>query len=78
MQIFFLFALLMLKFPFRMAAMIHVKARTLEYLGGPKRFPVPDDKVPWSAPWDEYDPTDYTAPVLKGASWADPDIRCTN
>jgi ADP-ribose pyrophosphatase len=58
---------------------LHVKARSLEYLGGIKRFPVPDDKVPWSVPWEDYQPVDYTAPVvLKGPVWADPDIKLNN
>ena len=57
-------------------ASLHVKARTPEYLGGIKRAVVPDDKVPWSVPWNEYNPVDYTASVvLKGPAWADPDIR---
>ena len=62
----------------RMAgAGIHVNARQLEYQGGVKRFPVPDDKVSWSVEWPEYQPVDYTAPVvLKGPVWADPDFRC--
>ena len=54
----------------------HYKARTEEYQGGIKRFPVPDDKVDWSIEWPEYSPVDYTAPhILKGPVWADPDIR---
>ena len=61
----------------RMASVaLHTKARQPEYLGGTKRFPVPDDKVPWSVDWPEYQPVDYTAPsVLKGPVWADQDIR---
>ena len=56
---------------------IHVNARQLEYQGGVQRFPVPDDKVSWSVDWPEYQPVDYTAPVvLKGPVWADPDFRC--
>ena len=55
---------------------LHTKARQAEYLGGVRRFPVPDDKVQWSVDWPEYQPVDYTAPsVLKGPVWADPDIR---
>ena len=62
----------------RMAgAGIHIKARQLDYQGGVQRFPVPDDKVSWSVDWPEYQPVDYTAPVvLKGPVWADPDFRC--
>ena len=61
----------------RMATVgLHTKVRQSEYLGGTKRFPVPDDKVPWSVDWPEYQPVDYTAlPVLKGPVWADQDIR---
>ena len=64
-------------FPPRMATVaLHTKARQAEYLGGVRRFPVPDDKVQWSVDWPEYHPVDYTAPsVLKGPVWADPDIR---
>ena len=66
--------------PLRMAStsasIIHYKARTDEYQGGVKRFPVPDDKVFWNVSWSEYSPVDYTAPpVLKNPVWADPDIR---
>lgn len=58
---------------------LHTKARQAEYLGGVRRFPVPDDKVQWSVDWPEYQPVDYTAPVvLKGPVWADPDIRSLN
>lgn len=54
---------------------LHTKARSLEYLGGPNRLPIPDDKVPWAVEWKEYTPTQYTAPaVKKGPVWADPDI----
>eukprot|EP00731_Ephydatia_muelleri_P023488 Em0015g1071a len=59
-----------------MAIPLHVKARQAEYQGKVKRFPVPDEKVPWSVAWAEYSPVDYTAEVvLKGPVWADPDIR---
>ncbi|GFT25676.1 ADP-ribose pyrophosphatase, mitochondrial [Nephila pilipes] len=39
-----------------------------------KRLFVPNDKVSWSRPWPEYAPPNYTAPHLKNADWADPDI----
>jgi hypothetical protein len=59
-----------------MARFLHVKARKIEYQGGIKRFPVPDDKVDWRAPFPEYNPVDYTAPsVLAQPYWADFDIR---
>ena len=58
------------------AIRMHSKARSLEYQGGTKRFPVPDDKVEWSVDWPEYTPVDYTAPsVAKSPVWADPEIR---
>eukprot|EP00731_Ephydatia_muelleri_P023481 Em0015g1064a len=43
-----------------MAIPLHVKARQAEYQGKVKRFPVPDEKVPWSVAWAEYSPVDYT------------------
>lgn len=59
-----------------MAAATHYKARTPQYTGGPRRFPVPDDKVSWSVLWKEYEPVDYTASVvLNMPVWADPDFR---
>jgi len=40
------------------------------------RVQIPDEKVPWSVNWDEYDPDDFTMPgILKGPVWADPNIR---
>ena len=45
---------------FKMAIPLHVKARQAEYQGKVKRFPVPDEKVPWSVAWAEYSPVDYT------------------
>ncbi len=57
------------------ATMLHTKARQ-DYQGGIKRFPVPDDKVPWSVDYPEYQPVDYSAPVLyEKRPWADPDIK---
>lgn len=50
--------------------------RLHEYQGGIKRFPVPEDKISWDVAWPEYDPVDYTAPiVLSMPVWADPDFR---
>ena len=50
--------------------------RLFEYQGGIKRFPVPEDKVSWQVEWKDYQPVDYTAPVvLKMPVWADPDFR---
>ncbi len=55
----------------------NLKCRNMDYLGGKAaRFPVPDEKIPWSVNWPEYKPVDYTAPsVQKGPVWADPDFR---
>ena len=39
-----------------------------------RRLAVPQEKVAWSVPWDEYDPVDFTADHVKEAVWADPDI----
>lgn len=58
------------------AMLLHTKARQETYQGGVRRFPVPDDRVPWSVDWPEYRPVDYTAPsVLAGPVWADVDFR---
>ena len=37
----------------------HVKARSQDNPNYPQRFPVPDDKVPWSVPWHEYAPIEF-------------------
>ncbi|KAL9974194.1 hypothetical protein ACROYT_G011206 [Oculina patagonica] len=57
-------------------AFIHQKARAIPYPQcAEKRFPVPDDKVPWEVDFPDYSPVSYTAPVvLKKPSWADPDL----
>lgn len=53
----------------------HVKSRCPQYPGSKiKRFPVPDDKVPWSRSWPEYSPVNHTSPSLTNKPWADPDI----
>jgi ADP-ribose pyrophosphatase len=50
--------------------------RLHEYQGGIKRFPVPEEKIPWQVDWPEYSPVDYTAPVVLDLPvWADPDFR---
>lgn len=52
------------------------KCRNSDYQGQVARFPVPDDKVPWSAGWPGYKPVEYTSPrVLEAPVWADPDFR---
>ncbi|XP_072273337.1 ADP-ribose pyrophosphatase, mitochondrial isoform X2 [Pyxicephalus adspersus] len=52
----------------------HVKALTSPYPGSQvERWPVPPEKVSWSADWPEYQPVEYTAPsVLAQPVWADP------
>lgn len=54
----------------------HVKSRSPLYGGSKvKRFPVPNDKVPWTQTWPQYSPVSYTDPgVAKKPQWADPDI----
>ena len=62
----------------RPATMIHIKARIEVYprTEDVKRFPVPDDKVPWSVKYEGYQPPYYTAQsVLSKPPWADPDVR---
>ncbi|KAJ1520177.1 hypothetical protein ONE63_004391 [Megalurothrips usitatus] len=36
------------------------------------RLAVADGAVPWSAPWPDYAPRDYTDPCVDGKPWADP------
>jgi hypothetical protein len=31
-------------------------------------------KVPWSVPWPDYSPPDFTAPFVLTAAWADPPL----
>ena len=38
------------------------------------RFPVPEEKVGWTVAWADYSPVDFTAPHVREAVWADPDI----
>ena len=40
-----------------------------------QRFHIPDDKVKWSVPWPEYEPTNYTSPSVMGRPWADLDLE---
>ena len=42
------------------------------------RTEVPSDLVDWQAPFDTYDTITFSAPHLKTASWADPDIDDEN
>ncbi|GAB1864278.1 Adp-ribose mitochondrial [Camponotus japonicus] len=40
-----------------------------------KRFAVTEEKIPWTVEYPEYKPVAYTAAVLQGKPWADPDIN---
>uniref|UniRef100_A0A646QDT9 ADP-ribose pyrophosphatase, mitochondrial n=1 Tax=Hemiscolopendra marginata TaxID=943146 RepID=A0A646QDT9_9MYRI len=56
----------------------HIKARGTFYpftKDKVKRFPVPDDKIPWSVPWPEYNPQTFTSPRINKQPWADRDIN---
>jgi 8-oxo-dGTP pyrophosphatase MutT (NUDIX family) len=59
--------------PSKSNTIIHQKARIERYPNSTtKRFKVPDDKVPWEAPFPEYVPVIYEAPVVEaGPYWAD-------
>nr|XP_031836155.1 ADP-ribose pyrophosphatase, mitochondrial [Nomia melanderi] len=55
--------------------MIHYKCRQSFYASSNvKRFEVPDSKVPWNVEFLNYKPVKYTASVLVGKPWADPEI----
>ncbi|XP_030829332.1 transient receptor potential cation channel subfamily M member-like 2 isoform X2 [Strongylocentrotus purpuratus] len=56
--------------------MIHKKSRASPYPGtAMRRFPVPDDKVPWETAFPLYTPVRYThRSVEKGPHWADIDL----
>ncbi|KAJ9574155.1 hypothetical protein L9F63_008411 [Diploptera punctata] len=61
--------------------MLHTKCRSRFYPRTDNtvtRTEVPDEKVPWEVKWDRYYPTTYTAPFIKGQSWADPEVTDTN
>ena len=57
---------------------VHQHARS-KHPAYPERFPVPDDKVPWSVDWADYQPTKFEHKVVtdndrtkKPGGWADP------
>ncbi|XP_072174396.1 transient receptor potential cation channel subfamily M member-like 2 [Diadema setosum] len=56
--------------------MIHQKSRASPYPGTAiRRFPVPDDKVPWETDFPRYQPVEYTHKyVLAEPHWADVDL----
>ena len=43
--------------------------------GGPVRFPVSDDKVPWSVDYPGNDPLEYTADRVLRSDRSDEDIK---
>lgn len=59
----------------RYARMLHRKCRRDVYpSSGVKRFEVPEEKVSWTVDYPEYRPAAYTAAVVYGKPWADPEI----
>jgi ADP-ribose pyrophosphatase len=52
----------------------HQKARTEKPDIYPERFAVPDDKVSWNVPYEDYSPDTFTAQVVLDheGTWADP------
>jgi len=62
--------------------MVHTKCRDKFYqhrtddgkFGQVARFPVPDEEVPWSVSLPSYKPTEFTAPFVLKAVWADPEL----
>ena len=60
----------------RVANMIHHKCtRGIYPSSNVNRFEVPENKVPWSVEFPEYQPNEYNSPVLKDKPWADPEIN---
>jgi len=57
----------------------HKKALGPDYLGTDTKKPPFDGRyIPWSVPYAQYSPVDYTAGVVAAAPvWADPDVRKT-
>lgn len=60
----------------RCTRMLHQKCtRGLYPASNIKRFEVPEEKISWTVEYPEYKPVAYTAAVLQGKPWADPDIN---
>jgi len=60
----------------RYVRMVHQKCRQSLYpFSNVKRFAVSEEKVPWTIDYPEYKPVAYTASVLEGKPWADPEIN---
>ena len=59
----------------RVTKMIHQNCiRGLYPSSNVQRFDVPENKVPWSVEFPEYEPNEFNSPALKGKPWADPEI----
>ncbi|XP_048236497.1 transient receptor potential cation channel subfamily M member-like 2 isoform X3 [Haliotis rufescens] len=55
----------------------HFESRNSPYPGSRprvQRYPVPDEKVPWTEPFSEYAPVVYSHDFIKDKDWADPDL----
>lgn len=60
----------------RYVRMLHQKCRQDLYpFSNVKRFAVPEERIPWTVDYPEYKPVAYTATVVKGKPWADPEIN---
>jgi len=60
----------------RCMKMLHQKCRQGLYpFSNINRFPVPEEKVPWTVEYSEYKPVVYTAAVVQDKPWADPEIN---
>lgn len=58
---------------------LHVKCRNAIYSGSAvARFPVPDEKVPWSVAWHDYKPPQFTSPLSIGKPWSDNETRLSS
>ncbi|CAB0004633.1 unnamed protein product [Nesidiocoris tenuis] len=55
---------------------LHTKCRNTTYgtNNDISRLPVPDERVEWSQPWDDYHPPYFTAKGILGKPWADKEI----
>ncbi|CAG9817838.1 unnamed protein product [Phaedon cochleariae] len=55
--------------------MFHEKCRNTVYpFSKVIRSSVTDEQVPWSFPWNSYDPPEYNSQVLLNKPWADPPL----
>ena len=51
----------------------HYRTDTTSY-GQIVRTQVPDNMVPWTVPWSDYRPVEFTAPFVLTSSWADREL----